>query len=152
MARLFGAGRVEGMREYMRQFAASFGITDMTQPAHLPNTRRTLAVGEYAREQGRLTELRHAAMDAHWRRGLDLEDEGVIRALALEAGLDPEAAAAALSDPRYLARVDDLRREATRAGVTGIPTFFLGDRVVVGCQPYGVLAEAAEAAGARKKS
>ncbi len=135
----------------MRQFAASFGITDMQQPAHLPNTRRALAVAEHARDRGRLTEFRQAAMDAHWRRALDLEDERVIRELAREAALEPDAAVAAMTDPRYLARVDELRQEATRAGVTGIPTFFIGEDVVVGCQPYPVLAAAAERAGAKKK-
>ncbi len=151
IARIFGAGRARQMHEYMRQFAAGFGITDMRQPAHLPNTRRALAAAEYAREQGKLTEFRHAAMDAHWRRELDLEDPGVIRALAAEVGLDPPATAAAMSDAAYLARVDDMRREASRAGVTGIPTFFFGDEVVVGCQLYPVLAAAAERAGARRR-
>ncbi len=151
VARLFGASRVEGMREYMRRFAESFGIHDMRQPGHLPNTRRALAVAEYARDQGRLTEFRHAAMDAHWRRGLDLENESVLRELARETGLDADAVVAAMDDLRYLDRVDELRQEATRAGVTGIPTFFIGEDVVVGCQPYPVLAAAAERAGARRK-
>ncbi len=47
---------------------------------------------------------------------------------------------------------DELRREASRAGVTGIPTFFFGDEVVVGCQPYPMLARAAERAGAKRRS
>jgi len=37
-------------------------------------------------------------------------------------------------------------------GVTGIPTFVIGDRGVVGCQPYDVLARFAESAGARKRT
>ena len=37
-------------------------------------------------------------------------------------------------------------------GVTGIPTFVIGDRGVVGCQPNDVLARFAESAGARKRS
>jgi protein-disulfide isomerase len=31
--------------------------------------------------------------------------------------------------------------------VTGIPTFFIGDEVVVGCQPFETLAAAVERAG-----
>ena len=42
-------------------------------------------------------------------------------------------------------------REAAPAGVTGIPTFDLGELRVVGCQPYEVLAAAAEQAGARRR-
>ena len=135
----------------MRRFAAAFGIADMHQPARMPNTRRALAAAEYARERGRLDAFRHGAMDAYWRDGLDLEDASVIRAVAAAAGLEPAPTAAAMNDSVYLARVDDVRREASAAGVSGIPTFFLGDAVVVGCQPYPVLAAAAERAGARKR-
>jgi len=37
-------------------------------------------------------------------------------------------------------------REAAQAGVTGIPTFDIGDERVVGAQPFDVLAEAARRA------
>jgi predicted DsbA family dithiol-disulfide isomerase len=36
-------------------------------------------------------------------------------------------------------------------GVTGIPTFVIGNQGVVGCESYDVLARFVEAAGARKK-
>lgn len=146
--RLFGADRVGPMREYIRRFAAQFGITDMRHPTHLPNTRRILAAAEYARDQGRLAAFRREAMDAYWRRGEDLEDEAVVRGIAATAGLDPAAADDAMDDARLLARVDAIRQESINAGVTGIPTLFIGDQKVVGCQPYEVLAHAAKAAGA----
>jgi len=55
-------------------------------------------------------------------------------------------------DERYLARIDEKRAEVEEMGVTGIPTFVIGDRGVVGCQPYDVLARFAESAGARKRT
>ncbi len=151
--RVFGPGTAEQMGAYMRRFAASFGVSDMRQPARMPNTRRALAAAEFARERGRgrLDAFRREAMDAYWRDGLDLEDAGVVRAIAAAAGLEPAPTAAAMNDSVYLARVDEVRAEATAAGVTGIPTFFLGDEVVVGCQPYSVLAGAAERAGAQRR-
>lgn len=152
MERLFGAGRVEPMREYMRGFAAQFGITDMRQPSRLANTRRVLAAAEYARDQDRLDAFRERGMDAYWRHGEDLEEESVVGRVAEAAGLDPMAAVAAMTDPEYLARVDAVRRESINAGVTGIPTFFMGDEVVVGCQPYETLARAVERAGGRKRN
>ncbi len=178
LAQVFGPARARQMREYMRQFAASFGITDMGQPTHMPNTRRALAAAEYARDQGLLTEFRHRAMDAYWREARDLEDPAAIASVASAAGLDGAAAAAAMDASPYLARVDAMRAEATRAGVTGIPTFFFGSvppddvtaplsrdnargasgrsplpipDVVVGCQPYPLLAAAAERAGAQRR-
>lgn len=152
IGRLFGAEQVESMRRYMDRFAAQFGIRDMRQPAHLPNTRRILAAAELARDEGRLNPFREAAMDAYWRGGKDLEDEMVVRAIARQVGLDPERAVSAMDDPAFLARVDAVRRESINAGVTGIPTFFIGDEQVVGCQPYPVLAAAVEKAGGAARS
>ena len=131
----------------MRRFAESFGITGMRHSDHIPNTRAALAVAEWARDQNRLDAFRTAAMDAYWRDGRNIEDPAVIRELAEGADLDPDDAVAAMTDRRYLDRIAETRREANAAGVTGIPTFFIGDRVIVGCQPFETLAAAVEAAG-----
>lgn len=139
---LFGPGGRERAAKYMRSFAEGFGITDMVQPGHIPNTRAALAVAELARERGVLDGFRVAAMDSYWREGRNVEDPEVIRSLATAVGLDPDEAVAAMTDPRYLDRIDRTRREAGEAGVTGIPTFFIGGQKIVGCQPYAVLVEA----------
>lgn len=147
---LFGRRR-EAMHAYMRDFAASFGIRDMRQPDRLPNTRRALAVAEYARDHGRVDIFRRLAMNAYWRDGRDLEDPLVLGDIARGSALDAAEAVRATGDEMLLDRVDEIRREASRMGVTGIPTFFFGDAAVVGCQPYEVLAAAARAAGAPRR-
>lgn len=150
----------DAMLGYVRSFAAGFGIPDLVAPSRLSNTRRALAVGEHAREVGRLDAFRAAAFDAYWRGGNPLEDDAELRAVALAAGLDPDAALAAASDPDVLARVDAARHRARAAGVTGVPAFdFVPEGApvggaplrVVGCQRYEVLAEAARRAGARRR-
>lgn len=151
LAERYGERRFAEMADHLRRFAAYFGIEGMRIPERTPNTREALAIAEWARDQGRLHPFRRAAMDAHWREGLDLEDDAVLGDLARRAGLDPERAVAAASDPAYVARVDAMGAEAAGAGVTGIPTFFIGDRKVVGCQPYEVVAAEARAAGARRR-
>jgi len=139
------------MTAHVERFAAGFGVP-MRVPARSPNTRAALAVAELARDRGKLHPFRAAAMAAHWRDGKDLEDPAVLAACAAEAGLDPAEAVAAVSAPAYQARVDAMGREAARAGVTGIPTFLVGRRRIVGCQPYQVIAAAAEAEGALKRA
>jgi predicted DsbA family dithiol-disulfide isomerase len=150
----------EGMHAYVRSFAAGFGIRDLVPPGRLVNTRRALAVAEHARDAGRLQVFNAVAYDAYWRHGRGLESDEDLAALAGEAGLDPGAAIEAARDPRLLARVDGARREAIRAGVTGIPTFDFEPEApaagrlssrVVGCQRYEVLVEAARRAGARRR-
>lgn len=144
--------RLETMRDYLRGFAARFGVDIMETPGRLPNTRRALAMAEYARDQGSLEAFRDAAMQGYWRRGENLEDDRDLRAISSRAGLDAEAAMRAAGDPAYAARVDAIRAEASSKGVTGIPTFFIGEEVVVGCQPYEVLATAVRGAGAHSRA
>ena len=139
------------MRERLRNFALQFGIADMQIPERSPNTRRALAIAELARDEGKLPRFRDLAMDAHWRRGMNLEVDADLRAIAAEAGLDPERAIAASTDPKYLARIDERRAEAGARGVTGIPTFVVGNQAVVGCQPFEVLAGLVESAGATRR-
>ncbi len=136
------------MGAQLLRFAASFGVTAMRFPDRSPNTRKALAMAEHARDEGRLHPFRRAAMDAHWLRGEDLEAREVLASCAAAAGLDPEKALAAMEEPSLRARVDAMGRDAARAGVTGIPTFLIGERRVVGCQPYEVLRATAETAGA----
>ncbi len=147
LTQLFGP-RAAGMKAHVEQFARGFGITDMKVGEHLNNTRRVLALAEWARDAGKLDAFRHAAMEAYWRRGENLEDEDVLARLAEEAGLSAEGARAALKSPEYRARVDAMGQVAQRDGVRGIPTFLIGNARVVGCQPYEVLAQAARLAGA----
>jgi predicted DsbA family dithiol-disulfide isomerase len=141
----------EAMLGYVKSFAQGFGIPDLLPPTRLANTRRVLAVGELARREGQLESLRAVAFDAYWRRGWGLETDDDLRWIAREAGLDPDAALAALADPALLASVDAARRQALAAGVTGIPTLEFGPVRVVGCQRYEVLADAARRAGARRR-
>ncbi len=149
---MFGTERVRRMRPYLIDFARTQGVSGMVVPAHKPNTRKALALAEWARGQGRLHEVRTGLMDAYWREGLDLEDEAVLARVALDAGLDGPAAVRGGREPAILARVAAMGREAAGAGVTGIPTFDIGDERVVGAQPYAVLAEAVVRQGGRSRS
>lgn len=152
LADRYGEQRFAEMAAYLRGFARAFGVQGMRIPERTPNTRKAMAVAEWARDQGRLHPFRRAAMDAHWREGRDLEDDAVLAVLARTAGLDPARAVAAATDPAFVARVDAMGAEAERAGVSGIPTFFVGERKVVGCQPYEVVAAEAALAGARRRA
>ncbi len=142
--RVFSPQKLEGFRSYLLEFASSFGITDMIFPEHMPNTRRVIAAAEFARDQGKLHEFRQAAMNAYWRTGKNLEEPEVIAEVGKQVGLSSDEAVAAMQSETYLQRALAMRREAEDAGITGIPTFFIGAQRIYGCQPYEVLADAVE--------
>ena len=151
LSALFPAARLPALRAHMEQFAARFGVTGIQQPEHIPSSRRALAIAELSRARGCLEAFRESAMVAHWREGRDLESDRDLRLIAARVSLDPEEALAAADDPAILQRVDDRQDDARQHGVTGIPTFFIEREMVVGCQPYEVLAAAARRAGARPR-
>jgi len=145
LTQLFPASRLAGMADHLRRFSAQFGVEPLAPRSRLANTRRALAVAEYARDVGKLDAWRDAASHAYWREDSDLESDAALGAIAARVGLDVDAAVAAADDAALQSRIDAKRDEASRLGITGIPTFvFAGRRAVVGCQPYEVLAAAVE--------
>jgi predicted DsbA family dithiol-disulfide isomerase len=152
LSRLFPGVSLPSLHDRTRHFAARFGVTDFTPPDVLQNTRRALAIAELARDRGRLEPFRAAAFEAHWRQGKNLETDADLRIIAAAAGLPPDEALRAADDPAFLARVDDKQDEARAEGVAGIPTFIVAGEEVVGCQPYEVLADAAERAGVPRRA
>src|SRR3569833_1095302 len=92
LQRLFPNQDLDQMHEGTKRFAARFGVTNFQPPQRLQNSRRALAVAEWARSTGRLEPFRAAAFNAHWRRGKDRESAAALRELAAAAGLEPAAA------------------------------------------------------------
>jgi predicted DsbA family dithiol-disulfide isomerase len=137
------------MTKYLDRFAAQFGVQGMERSERMPSTRRTLAVAEFARDQGKLNEFRRNVMKAHWEDSKDIEDRAVLAELAADSGLDPERALVAADDETYLKRLDEMRQEYKQVGVGGIPTFVFGTERVEGCQSYEILSAAALKAGAK---
>ncbi len=151
LSRLFPNVPLAAMHERTKRFGAEFGVLDFQPPDWLSNTRKALAIAEYARDMAKLEPFKKAALAANWRQGRNLESDADLGFVAEAAGLDPVAALAAAADPDLLARVDERQAEARRNGVSGIPTFAFGDVQVVGCQPYEALAAAAERAGVKRR-
>lgn len=145
-------GRSEAVQAQVNQTARRFGLPGLQIPARINNSRRALAVAEWAREQGKLLAFREAATEAYWHRGENLEDPDVLAKLAEHAGLPAEGAREAMDAPKYQARLDALAAEGRAAGVRGTPTVFIGNIRVAGCQPYEAFADAARRAGVKPRS
>ena len=59
-----------------------------------------------------------------------------LRRFASELGLDTQAFNACLDGNKYYGRVNDETAESSRRGVRATPTFFVGDVMVQGAQPF----------------
>jgi predicted DsbA family dithiol-disulfide isomerase len=145
-------GNPQGVRAQVEGTARRFGLTQFRLGDRINNSRRALAVAEWAREQGKLTAFREAVTEAYWQRDEDIEDPNVLAKLAEHAGLPGDGAREAMDSPKYHDRVDALADEGRAKGVTGTPTVFIGNIRVGGCQPYEAFAHAARRAGAKPRS
>lgn len=116
------------------------------------NSHRALLLAEAARESvsGVFEALNEALFRAYFSEGTNIGDEAVLRRIAEEAGVPRETVDLAWSDPRFEERLKRQHEVAARVGVTGIPTFILGNRwILEGAVPTEMLIEVAQkAAGA----
>lgn len=134
---VFPKEQIAGMREYMKNFAKSFGV-ELGFSTRMSNTRRILAIAEYAREKEKLELFRNIGMHFYWKEGKNIEDTEVLKSIAQNAGLNSDEALMASESIQYLSKIDAIREDANRIGVTGIPTFFIENKSIVGCQSYEV--------------
>jgi len=106
----------------------------MKPPAVLTNSRAALAATEFARESGRDEALEERIYRAYFNDGVNIGDAAVVARLAGDAGLDPAAVADAIKSPRYEMRLKNNSLAAHQRGVSGVPTFFIGEYPLVGAQ------------------
>jgi predicted DsbA family dithiol-disulfide isomerase len=76
----------------------------------------------------------------------------VLLDIVAKVGLPVEDARAVLTERRFKDAVDADWAKSRAYGVTGVPTFVAAQKGVVGAQPYEVLVELLEEAGARRRA
>lgn len=134
--------RIREMHQGLKARAAEFGL-EMEPPTRLFNTRPAHLLTEYARDLGKADQVLTLLFRANFVEGRNVGDPDVLREIAEQAGLDPDAAMAALGSSEYEERLNRASAEARAYGVTGVPAFIIEDRYrIVGAQPYDQLAAA----------
>jgi predicted DsbA family dithiol-disulfide isomerase len=106
----------------------------MKPPKVLTNSRAALAATEFARESGRDEALEERIYRAYFNDGENIGDVGVVVRLAGEARLDAGEVADAIKSPKYEMRLKNNSLAANQRGVSGVPTFFIGEYPLVGAQ------------------
>lgn len=133
----------------VRRMAEDAGLPFNPHPERVPNTRRALELGEWARTQGDAAHegLHDRLMDAYWAEGRDLTGWDELLPCVADVGLDPDEARAAVESGVFARAVDGWTGWAQSHGIAAIPAFVFEQRVLVsGAMPHEVLQRAAEQA------
>ena len=104
-------------------------------PSLHPNARAASEAAMCASVQGKFWEL-HSALFTTQKMWAKLPDPGVFfDSLAAQAGVQPAAWRSCMSSHASIPLIDADRERSAKSGVQSTPTFFIGDRMIMGAYP-----------------
>lgn len=116
------------------------------------NSRLAQELGKWADRQEGGGKLHDALYRAYFVDNVNIGDPEILVDIAARLGLPAEEARAALAERRFKEAVDADWQKSRDWGVTGVPTFVAARYGVVGAQPYEVLEQLLEKAGAVRRT
>ena len=135
------------LRQVARDLDLPFGDRTMTF-----NSRLAQELGKWAEEQDKGDAFHQAAFRAYFQHGENIAQKAVLLRIGAAVGLDPTAAQTVLEQRTHRQAVDRDWERSRRMGITAVPTFVLGDRRLVGAQPYDALKRMVLDAGVGRRS
>ena len=115
---------------------------------HTYNSRLAQELGKWADTQPGGEAIHDALYRAYFVEARNIGDPEILVEIAQSVGLPAEEARAVLAERRFKEAVDADWAKSHAYGVTGVPTFVAARHGVVGAQPYEVLVELVQKAGA----
>jgi predicted DsbA family dithiol-disulfide isomerase len=119
--------------ERISSMATEIGLT-MRPPSVLTNSHNALAACEYAVAASKGEEFEERVFRAYFGEGSNIGDVEVLKKLAGDIGLDPAQVVDAIASPEVQLKLKNNAIVAHQHGVSGVPTFFIGNYPLVGAQ------------------
>jgi predicted DsbA family dithiol-disulfide isomerase len=138
LAQLFAGRDLAPMRERMKTLMAEAGL-EYGDRTHTFNSRLAQELGKWADSKPGGEAIHDALYRAYFVDNKNIGDVDELVVIAEAVGLDAPEARRVIIDREYKEAVDKDWQRSRETGVTGVPTFFGNDLVVVGCQPYETL-------------
>ena len=151
LASLFGGreadrkARHEQMKARMTAEGLPYGERTMTY-----NSRLSQELGKWADTQPGGEAIHDAFFRAYFVDARDISDVDVMLDIVKGVGLSVDDAREVLDKRTFKDAVDKDWELSRRYGITGVPTFVVGNRGVVGAQPYDVLEQLVEKGGSQE--
>ena len=134
----------------MEQAANRIGLPMATRTMTY-NSRLAQELAKWAESQGKGDQYHKAVFKAYYVEGRNIGKEDELVGLAESIGLSGVEARSILKDRKFRRAVDNDWARSRELLITGVPTFVMNNRSVVGAQPYEVLEEFIKAGGAKRR-
>jgi predicted DsbA family dithiol-disulfide isomerase len=153
MAQLYAGRNVdpEAMYARMKTLMDAEGLP-YGRRTHTYNSRLAQELGKWADTQPGGAALHDALYRAYFVDARNIGDPEILVEIAQSVGLPADEARAVLAERRFKDAIDADWAKSHAYGVTGVPTFVAERYGVVGAQPYEVLVELLEKAGAARRA
>ena len=138
LAEMFAGRDIEPMRQRLKNLMAEAGLP-YGERTHTYNSRLAQELGAWADTQPGGEAIHDALYRAYFVDAVNISDVDALIEIAEAVGLNGVATRAVLVEHSFSDKVDEDWARSRGVGVTGVPTFFANDLVVVGCQPYETL-------------
>ena len=119
--------------------------------SHTYNSRLAQELGKWADTKPGGAAIHDAFYRAYFVGARNIGDPEVMIDVVKSVGLDTDEARDVLKERRFKDAVDADWAKSRHLGITGVPTFVAGGYGVVGAQPYEMLVQLVEKAGARRR-
>lgn len=136
----------EGMKARMDAEGLPYG-----KRTHTYNSRLAQELGKWADTQAGGDAIHMKIYEAYFVDGKNIGDVDLLVSIAEGVGLDGAAAREVLEKRTFSDAIDADWEKSRQYGVTGVPTYVADAKGVVGAQPYEVLVQLMDAAGAAKR-
>jgi predicted DsbA family dithiol-disulfide isomerase len=152
MAELYAARNVDPEAIYarMKTLMDAEGLP-YGRRTHTYNSRLAQELGKWADTLPGGEAIHDVLYRAYFVEARNIGDPEILTDIARSVGLPPEDARAALAERRFKDAVDADWAKSRAYGITGVPTFVADRYGVVGAQPYEVLVQLLEKAGAERR-
>ena len=137
----------ERMVQLMAKEGLPYGDRSMTY-----NSRLAQEMAKWAETQQSEGNIHEAFFQAYFVDGVNLAKIDKLVSIALRLGLSANEARDVLTTRRFRQAVDADWQRSRQLGVTGVPTFVVGKRGLVGAQPYESLEQLVLDAGVETRS
>ena len=144
MLNKFGAERLKTIHDPLIEAGKEIGVPyNFDLITRTPNSLDAHRLIRWAHTVERQTEMVERLFMAYWSEGKDVGDRDVLAQCAGEAGINAQQIRELLDTTQDVEETNAEIQHATNIGVTGVPTFILGQSyALVGAQSPEVLADA----------
>ena len=131
------------MKANIKKLADDIGIS-LKLSEKLPNSRLALYLSEFARKNGKFDDFHKLVFDSYWKDGKDIGDQALLLSLAETIGLKRNEILEYIKSEEPKSELTKSLKDLRQYGINGVPTFIIGDKIVVGAQPYDVFEKVIE--------